>query len=383
MKRHFSYLPLAALAIAAAALPAQATIYGTMSNFDVFNDTPENCYGAELDLEGVHSADVMNTYPSHFDHRTVTEYNNGATFGTLIDFSGYNFNPSGYIAPTVGTSTNGHACVDTQGCEHFGFSVNSNPTASHYYWLDQAGQRIGNTPMAVPTPTWTYYPPAVPGQAPELKAEVEVQQPDSIWMKVFETQLARPVKLNELMSGNPVVPEDAAEIETEWELLDNGALSDAKGKVGNGKEAVVRRYEFYKYTGTYSDEHESLSQWNGVGDPPANELGDFIAANMVAANLVDVPVVPGDYNGDGLVDAADYTVWRDHLGSEVHTEVDGDKSGVVDQGDFDIWHDDFGHHGGGGALAAGNAAVPEPSSGLLAIICSAILLVYRTRSRQA
>ena len=144
MKRQFSYLPLAALAIAAAALPAQATIYGTMSNFDVFNDTPENCYGAELDLEGVHSADVMNTYPSHFDHRTVTEYNNGATFGTLIDFSGYNFNPSGYIAPTVGTTTNGHACVDTQGCEHFGFSVSSNPTASRYYWLDQAGQRIGN-----------------------------------------------------------------------------------------------------------------------------------------------------------------------------------------------------------------------------------------------
>ena len=42
------------------------------------------------------------------------------------------------------------------------------------------------------------------------------------------------------MSGNAVVPEDTAEIETEWELLDNGAVADAKGKVGNGKEAVVR-----------------------------------------------------------------------------------------------------------------------------------------------
>ena len=224
MEQRFRYLRLAMLVVATTALPARATIYGTMSNFDVFNETPEDCYGAELDLEGVHSADVVNTFPSHFDHRTVTEYNNGTTFGTLIDFSGYNFDPSGFIAPTVGTSTNGHTCVDTPGCEHFGFSLSANPTATNYYWLDQTGQRVGNTPMSVPTPSWSYFPPAIPGQAPEVKAEVEVQQPDSMWMKVFETQLARPVKLNELMSGNAVVPEDAAEIETEWELLDNGPL---------------------------------------------------------------------------------------------------------------------------------------------------------------
>jgi len=383
MKRPSAYLSLGILAAATAALPAQATIYGTMSNFDVFNETPEDAYGAELELEGVHSADVINTFPSHFDHRSVTEYNNGATFGTLVDFTGYNFDPSGFIAPTPGTTTNGHTCVNTSGCEHFGFALSANPTATRYYWLDQTSQRIGTTPMAVPTPTWTYYPPAVPGQAPEVKAEVEVQQPDSIWMKVFETQLARPVKLKELMSGNPVVPEDAAEIETEWELLDNGVLSDAQGKVGKGKEAVVRRYEFFKYTGAYTNEHESNSLWNGVGDPPANELGDFIAANMVAANLVDVPVVPGDYNGDGQVDAADYTVWRDHMGSEVETEVDGDKSGVVDQGDYALWQGNFGNHGGAGAQAVGNNAVPEPSTGLLAVLCSAILLMYRTRYRRA
>ena len=381
MGQRFRYLRLAMLVVATTALPARATIYGTMSNFDVFNETPENCYGAELDLEGVHSADVVNTFPSHFDHRAVTEYNNGTTFGTLIDFSGYNFDPSGFIAPTVGTTTNGHTCVNTSGCEHFGFALSASPTATNYYWLDQTGQRVGNTPMSVPTPSWSYLPPAIPGQAPEVKAEVEVQQPDSMWMKVFETQLARPVKLNELMSGNAVVPEDAAEIETEWELLDNGSVVDAKGKVGNGKEAVVRRYEFYKYTGAYSNEHESLSQWNGVGDPPANELGEFIAANMVAANLVDVQPVAGDYNGDGVVDAADYTVWRDHSGSEVETEIDGDKSGVVDAGDYDVWRANFGGHRGGGALDTGNAAVPEPSTCMLALLGSMPLVLYRIRRR--
>jgi hypothetical protein len=205
-----------------------------------------------------------------------------------------------------------------------------------------------------------------------------------MWMKVYETQLARPVKLKELMSGNAVVPEDTAEIETEWELLDNGVLSDAQGKVGNGKEAVVRRYEFFKYTGAYTDEHESDSQWNGVGDPPVNELGDFIAANMVAANLVDVQPLAGDYNNDGVVDASDYTVWRDHEGSEVETEIDGDKSGIVDNGDLEVWKNNLGHHqgGGGGGIAGGNA-VPEPSTGLIVLFGAATMLWYRLPSRRA
>ena len=144
MNRLSVFFTLGLFAAAMSISPARATIYGTMSNFDVFNETPDNAYGAEMQLEGVHAADVVNTFPSHFDHRTVTEYNNGVTFGTLVDFSGYNFDSSGYIAPTVGTATTGHTCVNTPGCEHFGFALSGNPTATNYYWLDQAGQRIGD-----------------------------------------------------------------------------------------------------------------------------------------------------------------------------------------------------------------------------------------------
>ena len=147
------------------ATPGRADIYGTMSNFDVFNDTPYDAYGCELELEGIHSTDVYNTYPSHYDHRTVTEYDNGTTFGTRVTFSGYNFDPSGYIAPTVGQSTNGHTCVNTPGCEHFGFAVSAQPTATRYFWTDATGQRIGDMPMSVPTPSWNYIPPVGNGNA--------------------------------------------------------------------------------------------------------------------------------------------------------------------------------------------------------------------------
>ena len=64
-------------------------------------------------------------------------------------YTGYNFNPAGFLAPTIGQSTNGHACVNTDGCEHFGFSVSgAPPTTARYYWLDSVPNAA-----AVPEPS--------------------------------------------------------------------------------------------------------------------------------------------------------------------------------------------------------------------------------------
>jgi hypothetical protein len=291
----FSFVAALALALPALA-QAQPTIYGTMSNFDVFNQTTTNAYGAELELEGVHSSEVTNTYPSHYSSKNQVDYSNGVVYGTRITFNGYNFNPSGYLAPSVGQSTNGHFCVNVPGCEHFGFAVNVQPTATRYFWTDQNGQRIGVNPLTVPTPTWSVQPQGGGGlpvvvaqvQVPE-PAEVHPLLPDSVWMKVYKTELNRPVDLAELISNGDVVPEDVAEIESEWELLEGGKALDHQDELPDGKESVIRRYEFYKYTGLYNAEHEPLSAFAG-GDPPPGELGPFIAANMAAINFAEAPV---------------------------------------------------------------------------------------------
>jgi concanavalin A-like lectin/glucanase superfamily protein len=68
----------------------------------------------------------------------------------------------------------------------------------------------------------------------------------------------------------------------------------------------------------------------------------------------------GDYNGSGIVDAADYTVWRDSLGSTTNLAADGNQNGSIDSGDYDVWKANYGNHSGSGASA--NAAVPEPST---------------------
>lgn len=79
--------------------------------------------------------------------------------------------------------------------------------------------------------------------------------------------------------------------------------------------------------------------------------------------------IPGDYNGNGFVDAADYTLWRDNLGSTTSLAADGSGNGTVDQADYDVWKSNFGNHSGSGAST--NAAVPEPTTLLLLVFAVA------------
>jgi hypothetical protein len=74
----------------------------------------------------------------------------------------------------------------------------------------------------------------------------------------------------------------------------------------------------------------------------------------------------GDYNRDGLVDAADYIVWRDALGRiGVALAADGDENDRVDAADYDVWSAHFGQSVASSGLASLNFPTPEPASWLL------------------
>jgi GH35 family endo-1,4-beta-xylanase len=97
-------------------------------------------------------------------------------------------------------------------------------------------------------------------------------------------------------------------------------------------------------------------------------------------SLYSLIVAPGDYNGDGLVDAGDYTVWRDTIGSTDDLRADGNGDRMIDENDFAIWKAMFGTNY---ASRSGQAAlsVPEPTSAALFLLAAAALTAAPLRSR--
>ena len=92
----------------------------------------------------------------------------------------------------------------------------------------------------------------------------------------------------------------------------------------------------------------------------------------------------GDYNKDTVVDAADYTVWRDTLGQSVTpagTDADGDSNGIIEQADYDYWKARFGNVVGGGevimmgssTLTANAILVGQRTKGLVSIGPNAVV----------
>src|SRR6202007_2157730 len=64
-----------------------------------------------------------------------------------------------------------------------------------------------------------------------------------------------------------------------------------------------------------------------------NALDYSMPAYSVTTLVFVADGLPGDFNHDGIVDAADYTVWRDSLGQTGNVAADGNEDNVVDMAD--------------------------------------------------
>jgi hypothetical protein len=87
--------------------------------------------------------------------------------------------------------------------------------------------------------------------------------------------------------------------------------------------------------------------------------------------LAPPPSPNADFNGDGTVNAADYTVWRDSKGTNVTPgeQGDADFNGQVDQQDYIIWKQQFGTSpDAGGGAGAGDAAVESLAPAAAALV---------------
>ncbi|TWT85939.1 hypothetical protein Pla123a_07460 [Posidoniimonas polymericola] len=99
-----------------------------------------------------------------------------------------------------------------------------------------------------------------------------------------------------------------------------------------------------------------------------NELADDAGA-AYALNVSDVGSISvflsGDFNRDGSVDAADYTVWRDSQGDPVaaYAAADGDGDGLIDDDDLLVWKGQY-----GASIPSLGAATAAPEAASLALV---------------
>ncbi|WP_146565431.1 choice-of-anchor Q domain-containing protein [Posidoniimonas corsicana] len=102
-----------------------------------------------------------------------------------------------------------------------------------------------------------------------------------------------------------------------------------------GSPAIDAGGEYWGAWGTVDRDQRGSPFGRGRGREV--DIGAYEAQGAVTA-------APGDYNRDGVVDAADYTVWRDQSGLTVSrlTGADGDGDGRVDQNDYRVWRSHFG-----------------------------------------
>lgn len=117
-------------------------------------------------------------------------------------------------------------------------------------------------------------------------------------------------------------------------------------------------------------------------------LGPLLEMQLVkTANELFLAVVPeltGDYNANGVVDAADYVAWRNTVGqSGIGLPADGDGDGDVDTDDRVVWRAHFGQVTAVGTAVDDGAAhaIPEPTAVWLAVFGWMLIVVRVVRSR--
>ena len=296
---------------------ANASVFGSLANFDTVNDTGHTAHGFEIDLEGLDKSKITDVFGLNRNFGTpspgdVERYglpkvedltdSSGHVIGSKVLYSA-TFNGSAWSAGTASGafSTPGESCwkfgnvsYPNVPCDHFGVSTAGSPTNSSYKWLVESATPgvLTAAGVAIPSVTFTPPPPPLPAQPPApVVAVIQVQQVDPLvpqnnayWVKIVQTTLPENVGLNDLLGGHNQFENakvaalgDKPETEIEWQVLQPGFVNEvSKGIDLKGDPSAVIRYEFFRYKGAFDG--EGIVDPTALQTPQGNVLNDSVGA---------------------------------------------------------------------------------------------------------
>ncbi len=393
------------------------TFFGALSNFDAVNDTGSPCNGFEIELDDVRSREI--TYTFEFqrygvpriteDTFVVNGVSHPRTFVRWMspyDQVNHVFTQTTPVAPAGFANTGGHLCYrnmnvggqpyETSGCEHFGVGTLANPSNSVYRWMKEDPTTPGSliaegNPVTIPAPVWTVNP--MGGAPPVVVAVIPVPPPPAVvpvpylpdaefgvavWAKVFETESSEAAELEHLVADDVAVPGNLGPVpnpdtvtEIEWQILQTDSMNPtvnelkSEKQIGNGKESVTRRYEFYKYVGPYE-----INSSDGANTGTNEALCARVGADGVHGGAGEVTIY--DANGTpSSVECGSLQVVGEYIGAQnaaanIATPLSANGANLVD-GEVGVRYLDrpliFGGSGGPYSIAFSSGTLPATNPG--------------------
>lgn len=311
-------------------------------------------------------------------------------FGPATDFDGYSV-----LSPSGALDTNGWNSLDEQGVPSW---LEANGVSTALNEFKTSGQQ--NLSSASTLNLGAVYKPAAPAAfGDEVTDDLSFVYTDQTGDEFTGQVVYSGGKVNTLLlTVDPVtgaarltndstfdIDFDAYAIASDQGLLDSAAWLSLDAQSGGDIEAWTAGAGSNLQLAEVLDGAQSLGAGQSVelgvitqspGSLDVEQLSlSFALDGEIAQREGSVvieefsTVLPGDFNGDGLVGTADFTVWRDNLnGSEAALGGAGDGSGTVDIDDYLLWKANFGAEVLSGTGSGSVAAAPEPASAVVLLM---------------
>lgn len=207
---------------------------------------------------------------------------------------------------------------------------------------------------------------------PPFGTTAEARAFTSAWVQKFSDTIhnaigVRPIVYQSLSKANSYYTAEVAASHDLW--LAWWKHSTANPPVASDTP-LWGNWQFWQWTDSWSVP--------GIGGAVDGDLFNGSSAQLNALLLGNDGAIPGDFNRDGRVDAADYLLWKKTNGSVVplYSGADANGNARIDDGDIALWRTNFGR-----TVAGSGGQVPEPEALVISWVLAVLVSAYRRGRR--